>query len=368
MLVIPRPDGMNNQLINVHEAIWATRRTGYIFVRPPIHEHRSDEHVPFETFFDTEFLEQTPVGGSFGNSVSYPIFEQRCGAAVNLVCSAAKEEDCLRRMRFKKRFARLVVGKVFRNLTDWTSRQLDCVVVDIETIHGFVGSSFGVYSGNYSRHQGWDVTTSLMFADTVAALVPVPKVRACAATVLGIDHAVHIRRGDYKNRENLAGLRQYKQLYSKEAFYQSVDHVLSRIALNSTVFVATNDPAFVLALRNRTTHARFRTRNDYECAKKFLSPNLQSLFEQEVCVHSSRFTGNRFSSWTSEVMNRRHMNWRVSDNWGEIPGRLPTRAPLPIGPLSTDLDICPRHSSRRDGNMPAQVTARGNVPCLLTFR
>jgi GDP-fucose protein O-fucosyltransferase. len=172
--------------------------------------------------------------------------------------------------------------------------------------------SFGPYS-NYSVHQGYDIRDSSDFRETVEALVPTRNIAACADWVSHIvQHALHVRRGDFRTKEselmhastiqNQHGVGRF----SPESYFQNYTDVLSAVNLNTTrvLFIATNDQRFVYDLRVRYPEILFMSGEDVSCTRR-MSPNQVSLLEQTICVRSKFFTGNRFSSWSSEVINRR---------------------------------------------------------------
>jgi hypothetical protein len=306
---------MNNQLITIHVSMFVSEFLGWNFVLPPIHNHKATSFDWFENVFDEHVLKE-----SF-QTVQYRRFAE-C-EKLSLLCLKRQgngEEECLKQLRAKPVFAKLIdkvqstalyerssgleLREALSNVTD------GCVIMDAGMAITIATDFFGPYS-KYSEHQGYDVQRSPAFGKTVEALQPVRLVATCAETVSGlVHHTLHVRQGDYRTH-----IIPEMGQYTPEARFQTYFDVMRHTNTTGAIFIATNNASFVSELRGQYPQRAFLSGIDIPCMLN-MTPNQASLCEQWIGVNSRYFTGNRFSSFSAEVINRRKLENKTSTTFG----------------------------------------------------
>lgn len=326
--VRPRTGGFNNQLITLHKAIECAISQNYTLVVPHLFDNvRYDTSFdgegpyPFSDYFDVERLSKlVPVVTPDATSWNLGL-RTRHTLRVFFENAIARRPVC----RIKTRDAS--VGKSGTNLFQIYGKEYG---VKVEKVHDPLQKGICIdqtlcpargslersgYSHYGETGQGFSVKRSRIMKDIACHLQPSELVREISESFLTIGqefNAMHIRRGDYHSK--CEQMKLFCELYGVEAFIQNettIVNTLARFRRNDLpVFISTTHGVEVKnILRSKGIRIKIWLLEDFEVPRKFgryvNRTDVLSLASQILATHAHEFIGNRFSSFSAEINNRR---------------------------------------------------------------
>lgn len=298
LILIPRPDGFNNQLLTVYEQLAAALHINATVILPHFVLSK-DTVVPWEFFFNTDHVKAGMRIASL-TDVSH-----LCPQGVERPSALSPATNDWRRSLLLEEYSRK-----FR--LRWTAP------VKKKSLAGRCMTALpevdmGTAYSNYSNGQGYALGAHSWNANFTTAWGLV----APSAAMLGMRdaildkmpprfNAVHIRRGDYQ--WHCQNHPEWAEQFGNSSCWVSKDLVLRRVQEFSEpdlpLFVATNDPEWA-----RTT-LLFTNLVDLPAVLSnvgldYQLPERLAVLEQLVAAYAVGFVGNRFSSFTSTIANLR---------------------------------------------------------------
>lgn len=272
---------------------------------------------PFSFFFSVPELDR------YVRSVSSKEFSLHCPLVV-LACleSLSRCSDEIRQHRHVKaegldsRISDTVVIQATKDALVKVLRNRRCVMLGT---NGRGQAAFGQFGGldqarPYKEMQGYNVLSSHPFRLAFEHLQVSEKLVQCQrALTKSLGHAhicVHVRRRNFKKHALLLFAeveRLHQGPFPFAAYWQEVPDMAAAAEGTGDVFVATDEPAVLVPLRDALgTSQRVLSSADVPCMAD-LSNGQASLLEQRFCSETPRFVGNRFSAWSSTVYNLRRL-------------------------------------------------------------
>jgi len=314
LVMLPREDGMNNQIQSVVIDLATARREGRTVVLPYLLDHcqwntTCEGPFSFSRYFD--LLEMRKQGISFTTP-----------SEVVQACSKGIYVDSI---PHRHRLIDLYESSFgFRFLVTSNATAEACVSHQ----HVSQPPGFPPYSQYASHGQGWSLADGFdtEFALATFALAPAEPILAEANYLLSQMperfNALHLRRGDYERhcRLGFPGSAEF----SPESCFQSKAHIRKKIAGFAEplpLFVTTDDPQWAKKMFGKQlirSAIRFRRRRPAVIfvdtfaasagvtgSQPALTWDQSGMVEQIICANAENFIANRFSSFSARINNMR---------------------------------------------------------------
>lgn len=323
LLVLPRPDGFFNQIQDVHRTISICQSQHLDYVYPDLYNyvqyHRDQtSSFPFTDYFD---VQESDFAAHF-----YPLHAQD---NLTLVCPVNVRHDTtsnhklFQKHQLSKRVNEVIIEPDLNeaiekarhsknNLLLLSGRYLDQV-------------DFGVYS-DYGNGQGWSTAESTGYREVVSRLRPAKQIRDAVETIrssLTQYNAMHVRRGDYATKAREIGAHRYgssslAETFGEQSFYQSTDYLAQTLSAEfdrrHPILVASERPA---ELRSELSQSGFDlvSARDFQSVLPSLRQDIVGLVEVLLCGEAVKFIANRYSSFSTAIVNNRRIAKRESLYW-----------------------------------------------------
>ena len=319
LISTPREDGFNNQLITIYRNIICARNLNRTIVLPLMYENvRYDTSAqgpyPFEDYFKVQKLTSVVNYTTFAQFKSRGFPCRRIGYNKRIYKSKKKRlpkllSSVYRRLGWRFRISLLSPGGFYSD------------VPCIDDTLCKKSNELGLY-GNYSNGQGYSIKNSVEFRNIRKAMEPSEVVLHIANVtqkmIGGKFNAMHIRRGDYKNK-----CKKSKQLcdeFGVESFYQSKEWILESIKRYEnpelSLFISTTHDAECKTFFKRSGKSVF-TMSDVKIPDEIKwalkRTDIMSYASQIVASKAEEFIGNRFSSYTSTINSMRMLRDNSSE-------------------------------------------------------
>ena len=311
MWMRPRSGGFNNQIQSIYYAIACAMTENYTFVLPHMFENvRQDTNFNGEGPYPfVDYLEKKELGALMNVVEPHEAAKLTRGRNCTIRTRQRVEQYSQTTRLFSIYCEELgVCAERVRKVED-TDLCVDQTVCPRNSL-------LGAYSLYNSTGQGFSVKRSALLQNIVMHLHPSDVVLAIARRgrdmIGGPYNALHVRRGDYRTK--CTRMEKLCEEYGEESMYQSIDTIVRTLGVfknvSLPVFVSSTHGSEVKAsLEEAGVNKPIWIMEDFEMlpeVEKYVNrTDIVSLASQIIAIHADNFVGNRFSSYTTEINNRR---------------------------------------------------------------
>lgn len=315
---LPRQDGINNQMEDFHHMIDFSHRMDAKLLMPMVFENvqwgRPVDEIfsfPFSHYFELpnnsidlptkigEMIYLTPDNSELKDEIQHRVFKLaglQVGYCINIKISVNSLEDFMRNNHNKN------------ILMSYSWRRLGLI------------DRFGPYTKNYENGHGYSVE-NIHYKEAIKATKLKSSLQSLANEIiskLGDYSSVHLRRGDFKIRNSESDFAKtlYDGIslvdrYGSESFFQSDKYIVDCIQNNinnKIVFIVSDDAPSLCKLLNEKIPTKTFVILDEYLQRESLSDEQVGLVESYIAIKSQVFIGNRYSSFSSNILNRRRID------------------------------------------------------------